>query len=486
MSFAPKVYVLIPVFNRLSYTRSIINALRQQEGVDVQIVIVDDGSTDGTGEFLAVQEDVMVLKGNGDLWWGGAIHLALKTIHPLLRSSDFFAFMNNDTTVDGNFLSTLVATSLANGRVAVGSVVCAGTPPHELLSIGPISDLRSMLIWDLLRDIPESECHKLRETYEVHFLSGRGTLYPGETLDRIGYMRPQLLPHYYADYEFAHRLWRNGFRLFVSTRAITYTAEELGNQPKLTTSLWMRKFGKGSQENLLHFIIMSCLVGLPRERGIAIFRILFFDMFRQAISWSRQKLHPAKFIFGILLSVPFSTIARARLARGIERRGARRKDALLVYTAALMKELRGVKVLLLCGSTNRFESFFRNLSIATESDARLSGVEGKVWSFVFCTIDSVEAADFSEPEHLAMLVCPGGIIFCASEAQAPFLSGVIRWKEQLVMMPGMELLVDTFGEGSLAGSMASIIPLEMWSSGPPKGAVTENIRFFAIRKLRQS
>jgi N-acetylglucosaminyl-diphospho-decaprenol L-rhamnosyltransferase len=48
------VHVLMPVFNRLALTRRVVECLRQQV-VDerLRIVIVDDGSTDGSAEWLA-------------------------------------------------------------------------------------------------------------------------------------------------------------------------------------------------------------------------------------------------------------------------------------------------------------------------------------------------------------------------------------------------------------------------------------------------
>jgi len=68
----------MPVFNRLPLTQRMVDCLRAQKVLEtLEIVVIDDGSTDGTGEWLAERGDITVLKGDGTLWWGGAIQRGL-------------------------------------------------------------------------------------------------------------------------------------------------------------------------------------------------------------------------------------------------------------------------------------------------------------------------------------------------------------------------------------------------------------------------
>lgn len=50
---APKVSVCIPTYNRKDYLRETIASVFQQTFKDFEIVVVDDGSTDGTAEMVA-------------------------------------------------------------------------------------------------------------------------------------------------------------------------------------------------------------------------------------------------------------------------------------------------------------------------------------------------------------------------------------------------------------------------------------------------
>lgn len=53
------ISVIIPVFNGASYLAAAIDSVRQQQGVDFEIIVVDDGSTDGTADLIpALGDDI--------------------------------------------------------------------------------------------------------------------------------------------------------------------------------------------------------------------------------------------------------------------------------------------------------------------------------------------------------------------------------------------------------------------------------------------
>jgi GT2 family glycosyltransferase len=284
------VYALIPVFNRLNFTQLILTKLAQQEGIDLKIIVIDDGSTDGTSDYLASIKTVTTLEGDGNLWWAGAMELGLRYIHPLLKKNDYFLFINNDTTFDNDFVLRLITVSEQIGRAAVGCAVAASNNSGMLLSAGARADFHNFLIWDLAKECNErintNAGEPLPEVLHVNLLPGRGTLYPAEVLDLVGYMRPALLPHYRADYEFSNRVARTGIPLVVSTRALLYNLEEFGTE-KRQHSFWQRNFGKGSPDNRIHTYIFFILVGTKTQRLLAVPRLFIYTNYpylRHAVS----------------------------------------------------------------------------------------------------------------------------------------------------------------------------------------------------------
>jgi cellulose synthase/poly-beta-1,6-N-acetylglucosamine synthase-like glycosyltransferase len=86
----PIVHVLIPVHNRMDATLECVACLERQTYRDFRVVIVDDGSTDGTSDTLErMHPEVEVLRGDGNLWWTGAVHMGVEHILKSAKGGDF-------------------------------------------------------------------------------------------------------------------------------------------------------------------------------------------------------------------------------------------------------------------------------------------------------------------------------------------------------------------------------------------------------------
>lgn len=224
------IHVVVPVFNRLKLTQVLVNCLRRQAlNHPLRILVVNDGSTDGTADWLTVQSDIDVLPGDGSLFWGGAVDLAVRHLQASAAPEDWVLLMNNDTTVADDFVQRLLDAALAHAPAAVGSVIRDEADQARLLSIGANVDA-----WRLLtRDILDADKSKATAAMvEVDALSGRGVLFPMAGMIAAGGMRPRVLPHYLADYEVSVRVRKAGWRLLVTTDALVYSDGKDGSMQK--------------------------------------------------------------------------------------------------------------------------------------------------------------------------------------------------------------------------------------------------------------
>ena len=74
------IHVIIPVYNRINFTINCLRSLKKQINYkQLNIIVVDDGSTDDTLKILKKDfSEIKILKGTGSLYWCGAISLGIK------------------------------------------------------------------------------------------------------------------------------------------------------------------------------------------------------------------------------------------------------------------------------------------------------------------------------------------------------------------------------------------------------------------------
>ncbi len=202
-----KIYILLPVYNRREITRRFVGCLEAQTNQNYHLVLIDDGSTDGTEEMVRSRiNNPTVLRGRGDWWWAGALHQGfLWLIEQRAEIEDFVLIINDDTEFEPDFLEQGAAI-LKEACHTLLLAQCFSKKTGKLFDAGVHADWKS-LTFDQASSPDEINC-----------LSTRGlVMRVGDFLD-IGGFYPHILPHYASDYEFTIRAHRKGFRLTTDPR----------------------------------------------------------------------------------------------------------------------------------------------------------------------------------------------------------------------------------------------------------------------------
>jgi GT2 family glycosyltransferase len=107
-----KLAVLLTCHNRWQQTLECLSALRSAESqskVTTNIIIVDDGSTDGTTAMVQQRfPAARILSGNGKLYWNGGMRRAFG--EALAHKFDVYLWLNDDTILFGEAINMLLST----------------------------------------------------------------------------------------------------------------------------------------------------------------------------------------------------------------------------------------------------------------------------------------------------------------------------------------------------------------------------------------
>lgn len=269
------VFVVSALHNGLEYTKSFVKCLVNQDFANLEIILVDDGSTDGTYEFLRKNYSrIKILNGDGNLWWTGSLHLGVTEVVKQAKNGDFLLTVNNDCVFNKDYVSKLVESSNKNDRAIVGSSII-DKKSNKLVETGVEID------WSKgqFKSIKPSGSKK-RVVTGMDTLPTKGTLFPIEVFRTIGNFNKSAFPHYLSDYEFVCRAVKSGFCLVVDRRAKLFNfigRTGIGQEvpPKLSVKEYIElMFSRKSRLNLVdhwRFVTLVC----PREYKVFNYMLIF-------------------------------------------------------------------------------------------------------------------------------------------------------------------------------------------------------------------
>lgn len=127
---------IMTVYNRIEKTQQCLDSLLQNDNIIWHFVITNDGSTDGTGDYLACREDVTVVPGDGSLFYSGGMREAIEEAKGFLaeRSKEinggdkienyqYVLLLNNDVVFKKNAIARMIC-ELQDKRALLAGNVC--------------------------------------------------------------------------------------------------------------------------------------------------------------------------------------------------------------------------------------------------------------------------------------------------------------------------------------------------------------------------
>jgi len=229
----PGVY--IPNFNGGEHLARALESLRAQT-VEVDVVVVDNGSSDGSDRMVAERfPEVVLLRMKENLGFGTALNRAV-TAHP----TDAIVLLNNDAAAEAHFVEALMD-GLGTGVDSVAGVMLQERDPGLIDSAGVVAD-RTLMGFDYLHGKPVAAAAGAPAPLGP---TGGAALYRRQAFEAIGGFDERIFL-YYEDLDLALRLAARGggCRLAPEARALHAYSAGLGaaSAAKYARTGWSRGY----------------------------------------------------------------------------------------------------------------------------------------------------------------------------------------------------------------------------------------------------
>ncbi len=265
---APLVSIIIVSYNGWSYLRECLASLKKVTYPKVEIIVVDNGSLDGTVEHLKKQfPRVIIVAQKENLGFAAANNIGYKK-----AKGEYILFLNNDTKATPSFLTNLI--QVIEHDPSIGGVqakLLLMDRPSYLDSVGSFLTYHGFLYH---YGVNKKDSPRYDKQIPVFAAKGACMLFGKSTLDAVVLDGNVFDPRYFAYFEetdLCHRVWLSGKRIVFVPEAIVYhkmgaTNVKLNNgliqyhSFKNRVSAYIKNYNAFHLVTLLPIHIVACVV----------------------------------------------------------------------------------------------------------------------------------------------------------------------------------------------------------------------------------
>ena len=216
MSSTPLISVIIPNWNGKQFLAECIDSLKEQTFHDFEIILVDNGSTDGSAEFAVERygEFVRIIRNKKNLGFTGGNNVGIQAAR-----GEYIVLLNNDTWTAPTWLEELVKTTYLDRPIGMwASKVYSYYKRNQIEAVG------ELIYWDGLsrsRGQYEQEQGQYEEMGEIFFPPGCGGMYRKVVFEEIGLFDEDFFA-YGDDAEIGIRARLAGWKCVYVPKAVLY------------------------------------------------------------------------------------------------------------------------------------------------------------------------------------------------------------------------------------------------------------------------
>lgn len=222
----PLVSIISVNFNQTAVTCAMLDSIRRQDYQNIEVFVVDNGSTESPEELLAFNyPEVRFIRSARNLGFAGGNNLAVRQAR-----GEYLFFINNDTELPDGCISKLLDLFLEVPNLGAVSpkilyfsekegqlpiIQYAGTTP-----VSPLTARNRTIGWG------QPDSGQFTQPAPTAYVHGAAMMVPRSVVERAGAMAEEFFL-YYEELDWSERIRQAGFAIWVEPRAHIFHKESL-------------------------------------------------------------------------------------------------------------------------------------------------------------------------------------------------------------------------------------------------------------------
>ena len=221
-----RVGIVVLNWKKVDDTLACLESLRQLEYPAFEVVVVDNGSADGSPALIRERfEGISLIENSRNLGFAAGNNVGIR--HLLRRGVDYVLLLNNDTIVTSELLRVLVDYAEADPEIGIlGPKIYYHREANIIWSaggtLGPTGEPGHLRVGETDDGSPES-------VRDVDYVTGCAILIKRRVVERIGLLDERFFI-YFEEAEWCARARRAGFRVVYVPEARMWHKIEMGER----------------------------------------------------------------------------------------------------------------------------------------------------------------------------------------------------------------------------------------------------------------
>jgi len=233
--------VIVLTWNGMADLAECLTALRSQEGADLEMIAVDNASSDGSADFVSsIYPEIRLIRSERNVGFAAGNNLGLR-----VASGEILILLNQDTVVRPNWAHALLAAfdeCPASGAVGAKAFYPDGRIQH---AGGYVNERGEGAHYGY----GQPDEGQFEQTRDVDYVTGAAMAVSRKAMEAVGGLDEGFAVAYFEDVDWCYRIREAGFRVFYAPQAVLVHKNRSAAAVPGPESLYM------GQRNRLRFVL---------------------------------------------------------------------------------------------------------------------------------------------------------------------------------------------------------------------------------------